>query len=199
MNAGMYHVLGMNHLAASQMPAADAAMLIFGRHGKQFILLISLVAVISSINAGLLYVPRILFAMARDQLLPRGVTSVNKGGTPSLSLFLCTLASAILVLTGTFDTLIAMGAILFVAVYLSGFISLLVLRRKEPQLPRPYKVWWYPWGTLAICFASAAFLVGSVLGDLKDSLFTLILIFLTYAASLLIVRKKRDHATVPLP
>jgi len=192
MNAGMYHVLGMSHLAASQMPAADAAMLIFGRHGQQFILLISLVAVISSINAGLLYVPRILFAMARDRLLPRGVTSVNKGGTPSLSLFLCTLASAILVLTGTFDTLIAMGSILFVAVYLSGFISLLVLRRKEPQLPRPYKVWCYPWGTLAICLASAAFLVGSVLGDLKDSLFTLILIFLTYAASLLIVRKKHS-------
>ncbi len=193
MNAGMFHVLHMDHLARSQMPAADAAMLVFGRYGQQFILVISLVAVISSINAGLMYIPRILLAMARDRLLPRAVTTVNKGGTPELALFLCTLASVILVLTGTFDTLIAMGAILFVAVYLSGFISLLVLRRTEPQLARPYKVWWYPWTTLAVSFASAAFLVGSVVGDLKDSLFTVILIFLAYAASLLIVRRKRTQ------
>jgi basic amino acid/polyamine antiporter, APA family len=47
--------LRMDHLAGSQMPAADAAMLVFGRYGKQIILLISLVAVISTINAGLLY------------------------------------------------------------------------------------------------------------------------------------------------
>src|SRR5205085_7744228 len=75
----------------------------------------------------------------------------DKGGTPPRALFLCTLASSILVLTGTFDTLIAIGSILFVAVYLSGFASLLVLRRSQPELPRPYKAWWYPWSTLAVC------------------------------------------------
>jgi APA family basic amino acid/polyamine antiporter len=194
-NAALFHVLRMDHLAGSQMPAADAAMLVFGRYGKQVILLISLVAVISTINAGLLYTPRILYAMAQDRLLPRDVTFVNKGGTPALALFLCTLASIILVLTGTFETLIAMGSILFVAVYLSGFASLLVLRRSEPELPRPYKVWWYPWSTLAVSFASAAFLLGSVLGDLRHSLFTAILIFLSYAASRLVVRKEA-HSTV---
>jgi len=194
-NAALFHVLRMDHLAGSQMPAADAAMLVFGRYGKQIILLISLVAVISTINAALLYTPRILYAMARDRLLPRDVSFVNKGGTPALALFLCTLASIILVFTGTFETLIAMGSILFVAVYLSGFASLLVLRRSEPELPRPYKVWWYPWSTLAVSFASAAFLLGSVLGDLRHSLFTAILIFLSYAASRLVVRNEA-HSTV---
>jgi basic amino acid/polyamine antiporter, APA family len=191
-NAALFHVLRMDHLAGSQMPAADAAMLVFGRYGKQIILLISLVAVISTINAGLLFTPRILFAMARDKLLPRNVTSVNRGGTPALALLLCTLASIILVLSGTFETLIAVGSILFVAVYLSGFASLLVLRRREPELARPYKAWWYPWSTLAVSVASVAFLVGSVLADLKHSLFTAILIFLSYAASVLIVRKAAD-------
>lgn len=192
-NAALFHVLRMDHLAGSQMPAADAAMLVFGRYGKQVILLISLVAVISTINAGLLYTPRILYAMARDRLLPRDVTSVNKGGTPTLALFLCTLASIILVLTGTFETLIAIGSILFVAVYLSGFASLLILRRSQPELPRPYKVWWYPWSTLAVSFASFAFLLGSVLGDLRHSLFTAILIFLSYATSRLVVRRKHTQ------
>jgi basic amino acid/polyamine antiporter, APA family len=58
-NAALFHVLRMDHLAGSQMSAADAAMLVFGRYGKQVILLVSLVAVISTINAGLLYTPRI--------------------------------------------------------------------------------------------------------------------------------------------
>jgi basic amino acid/polyamine antiporter, APA family len=194
-NAALFHVLHMDHLAGSQMPAADAAMLVFGRYGKQIILLISLVTVVSTINAALLYSPRILFAMARDRLLPAYVTLINKGGTPARALFLCTLASSLLVLTGTFDTLIAMGSILFVAVYLSGFTSLLVLRRTRPELPRPYKAWWYPWSTLAVCFASAAFLVGSVLGDLRHSLFTAILIFLSYAVSRIVVGKE-SHSTV---
>lgn len=189
-NAALLHVLRMDHLAGSPMPAVDAARLLFGSYGRQLILLISVVAVISSTNAGLMFTPRILFSMSRDSLLPRNVTSVNRGGTPSLALFLCAIVSIALVLSGSFDALIAIGSILFVAVYLSGFASLLILRRREPDLPRPYKVWWYPWSTLLVFLASAAFLLGSVIGDLKHSLFTAILILLSYLASILIVREK---------
>jgi len=189
-NAALFHVLHMDHLAGSQMPAVDAAMLLFGSYGRGLILLVSVIAVISSINAALMYIPRILFGMSRDGLLPRSITSVNRGGTPSLALFLCALASIALVLSGSFDTLIAIGSVLYVAVYLSGFASLLILRRHEPDLPRPYKAWCYPWSTLLVLLASAAFLLGSVIGDLKHSLFTAILVLLSYVASILIVREK---------
>ena len=192
-NAALFHVLHMDHLAGSQMPTVDAAMLLFGSYGRRLILLIAVVGVISTVNAGLMYTPRILFSMSRDGLLPRNITSVNRGGTPSLALFLCALASIALVLSGSFDTLIAIGSVLFVAVYLSGFASLLVLRRSEPDLPRPYR--WYPWSTVLVLLASAAFLLGSVIGDLKHSLFTAILILLSYVASILIVREKgHQHA-----
>jgi APA family basic amino acid/polyamine antiporter len=189
-NVALLHTLGMGHLAGSQLPAADAAMLVFGSYGRQFILLISVVGVLSTINAGLMLTPRILFSMARDGLLPQNVTTVNKGGTPTVALFLCSFASIILVLTGTFESLIAIAAILFVANYLPVFAALLVLRRKEPDLPRPYKAWFYPWTTLCVLVASAAFLVGSVIGDLRHSLFTVILILLSYVAAILITRSK---------
>jgi len=189
-NAALYHLLHMDHFAGSQMPAVDAAMLLFGGYGRRIILLIAVVAVVSSANAGLMFTPRILFSMSRDGLLPRNVTFVNRGGTPSLALFLCALVSGALVLSGSFDTLIAIGSILFVAVYLSGFASLLVLRGNEPDLPRPYKAWWYPWSTVLVILASAGFLVGSVIGDLKHSLFTAILILLSYVVSIVIVREK---------
>jgi len=189
-NAALFHVLHIDQVAGSPMPAVDAAMLLFGSYGRQLILLISVVAVISSINAALMYIPRILFSMSRDGLLPGSITSINRGGTPSLALFLSAIVSIALVVSGSFDTLIAIGSILFVAVYLSGFASLLILRRSEPNLPRPYKAWWYPWSTLLVLLASAAFLLGSVIGDLKHSLFTAILVLLSYVASILIVREK---------
>jgi APA family basic amino acid/polyamine antiporter len=191
-NAALYHALHMEHLAGSQMPLMDAAMLLFGSYGRRIILLIALVVVISNANAGLMYTPRILFSMSRDGLLPRNITSVNRGGTPSLALLLCAIVSSALVLNGSFDTLIAIGSILLVAVYLSGFAALLILRRSEPGLARPYKAWWYPWSTALVLLASAGFLLGSVIGDLKHSLFTAILILLSYVASILIVREK-DH------
>jgi APA family basic amino acid/polyamine antiporter len=180
----------MGNLAGSLLPAADAAMLVFGRYGRQFILLISVVGVLSTINAGLMLTPRILFSMARDGLLPQSVTSVNQGGTPTVALLLCWFAGILLILTGTFESLVAIASILFVAIYLPVFASLLVLRRKEPDLPRPYKAWFYPWTTVCVLLASAAFLIGSVIGDLRHSLFTVILILLSYVAALLITRRK---------
>ncbi len=190
MNAAYLHVLGMGHLAGSQLPAADAALLVFGRYGKQFILFISVVSAFSAINALLMLTPRILFAMARDGLLPQRVTKVNAGGTPTMALFLCAFFGILLVLSGTYDSLIAVASILFVAIYISGFAALLLLRRREPDLPRPYKAWWYPWTTLLVLLASVAFLIGSVIGDLRHSLFTVILILLSYATAFLATRRK---------
>jgi APA family basic amino acid/polyamine antiporter len=190
MNAAYLHTLGMSHLVGSKLPAADLAMLVFGSFGRQFILLISVVGVLSTINAGLMLTPRILFSMARDRLLPQGLTRVNRGGTPAAALFLCSFASIILVLSGTFESLVAIAAILFVANYLPVFAALLVLRRKEPDLSRPYKAWFYPWTTLCVLLVSAVFLIGSVIGDVRHSLFTVILILLSYVAALLVTRRK---------
>ena len=96
------------------------------------------------------------------------------------SLFLETGVAIALVLSGSFETLIAIAAFLFVAVYLSGFAAMFVLRLREPALPRPFKMWGYPWTNLTVLLASAAFLVGSIVADLKDALFTLVLIALSY-------------------
>ncbi len=194
-NTALVHVLHMQGLVGSLAPAADAALLIFGSYGKQFILILSVVTVISAINAALLMLPRVVFAMARDGFFPQRLTSVNQGGTPTAALFLCTFASIGLVLTGTFETLIAVNSILIVTVYLSGFLALLVLRKREPALARPHKAWLYPWSTIIVLAASAAFLLGSVIGDLQHSLFTIIFILLTYTASLFIGRKK-THSPV---
>jgi APA family basic amino acid/polyamine antiporter len=189
-NAALLHGLGMAQLAGSRMPATDAAELVFGRFGKQIILIISLIAVTSTINAGLLLTPRILFAMARDRLLPQNLVVVNQGGTPGAALLVCAVASIALVLSGSFETLISIAAILFVANYVPVYAALLVLRKREPDLPRPYKVWFYPWTPIFLVVVALAFLIGSVIGDLRHSLFTLMLILLSGIAAVIITTRR---------
>lgn len=189
-NLALFRVLPMSQFAGSHMPVADAAMAVLGAHGRQFILLISLVAVASTMNANTMITTRILFAMARDGMMPQWITRVNAGGTPTSALLLGSVLSVSLVLSGSFDTLIAIAAVLFVANYVSGFTSLFVLRRREPKLARPFKVWAYPWSNLAVLLVSVAFLIAAVVADLKDSLFTLVLMALACPVYLLFIRKR---------
>ena len=198
-NLALFHVLPMEKFAGSQMPVADAALAAFGARGRQLILLASLVAAISTINATVLASPRILFAMGRDRLMPAWLTPVNRGGTPVMALLVGTVVAGVLVLSGSFDTLVAIAAILFVVVYLSGFISLFVLRRREPTLNRPFTAWFYPWGNLLVLLASAAFLVGAVIADLKDALFTVIFIALTVPVYLVLARLNKMAAARQTP
>jgi APA family basic amino acid/polyamine antiporter len=190
-NAALLYVLPMSRLAGAQMPAADAALAVFGAHGREVILIVSLVSAISTINAILLMTPRILFGMSRDGLFPRWVGSVNTGGTPTAALFLGTLAAMAMVLSGNFEKLVAMSSFLFVVVYLSGFCALFMLRIREPNLPRPFKLWGYPWTNLAVLLASAAFLIATIVGDLKDALFTLGLVAISCPVYYFLIAKRR--------
>ena len=190
-NVALFRVLPMSQFAGSHMPVADAAMTVLGAHGKQLILLISLIAAASTMNANTMITSRILFAMARDGMMPRWITRVNTGGTPTSALLVATVFSIALVLSGSFDALVGIAAVLFVANYVSGFTSLFMLRRREPTLARPFKVWGYPWSNLAVLLVSSAFLVAAVVADLKDALFTLALVALAGPLYFLFVRKHR--------
>jgi APA family basic amino acid/polyamine antiporter len=204
LNVALLHVLPMNKLAGSEVPGADAAMAIFGGRGKQFILVLAMVTVLSALNATVLLSCRILFGMGRDGWLPRWLASVNSGGTPSAALLVVSLASIVLILSGGYEKLIGIGSFLVVVLYLSGFCALFALRIREPELPRPFKAWGYPWTNLVVLLASAAFLIATVVGDLKDALFTLILISLSYPVYFFVARRRRlllstsDAVPVPL-
>jgi APA family basic amino acid/polyamine antiporter len=193
-NAALVYVLRIPLLANSKTPAADAAFLLFGAHGQQVLLGISLVILASTMNATLLITPRILFGMSRDGLLPHAITSVNAGGTPGPALLLCTAAAALLVLAGSFETLLGIAAFLFVVVYISGFLALLFLRARRPDLPRPFRVWGYPWTTAAVLLASLGFLVASAIGNVRDSLETVLFIALTYALYRFAVKPRKARA-----
>ncbi|MSV29661.1 MAG: amino acid permease, partial [Bryobacterales bacterium] len=122
---------------------------------------------------------------SRDGLFWRRAQTVNAGGTPTVALFLSCSASVALVITGTFEKLVAMASFLFVVNYSSAVLSLLILRRREPELPRPWKVPLYPWVPLAVLATGAGFLIADLVTDPDNSLPALGLLSCSYPVYLL--------------
>ena len=177
-NGALLHVLPMPTLSQATLPAADAARSLIGSHGAQLITAVALVSLLGLINTVVMAAPRILFGLSRDRLMPAVLSQVNQGGTPVAALLLTSGSAALLVLVGSFDHLLGMGAFLYVGLPLSGIAAQIWLRRHQPELPRPFLSWGYPITPWVVGGGSIAFLAGAVISDSFDSLLALALVAL---------------------
>jgi basic amino acid/polyamine antiporter, APA family len=168
-NAAVLYVLPMSEIAGNTFVLGTAAEKIFGPYGDTIIRAIMVVSLLSCLNANQLFCSRTLYAMSCDRLFFQSFTRVNQGGTPTLCLLLSTIVGVLFVL-GSFEIVIAMLSFFFVANYTLSYSSLFALRKNEPQMERPYRAWGYPWTTGIALFASALFLIASIVPDLKDAL-----------------------------
>lgn len=180
LNLAFLHVLPLGRMAGEELVAATAAREIFGANGDRVVRAVLIVSLVSAANAILLMGSRLPYGLSRDGLVWRGLSGVNPGGTPIASLGLSVLVTAVLLLTGTFDQILALAAFFFVVNYIMSFLSVLVLRRKEPGTPRPYRAFGYPGVTILLLLCSIGFLVSAVLSDSRNSLFALGLLVASY-------------------
>ncbi len=185
-NLALIHVMPLSEIAGEPLAVGKAAGVIFGRYGDTVIRVLAIVSMLSTINAYTLSAPRTLYAMSCDGLFTHHGTSVNKGGTPTITLLISTIVAVLFIVSGTFEKVLAVIAFFFVGYYTMAFLSVIVLRRREPNLPRPYRVWGYPWTTLIVLIGSVAFLAGAVAGDTKNSLWALGLLAISYPVYLIV-------------
>ena len=194
-NVALLYVLPVTAMAGDNFALGTAAGLFFGPLGRKAVFALMLVSLLSAVNADTLMATRVLFAVSRDGLVSRWAARVNPGGTPTAALAAGTAVAVAFIATGTFEAVIEMLAYFFVANYTLSFLSLFVLRHREPQAARPYRAWGYPWSTGLVLLGSVAFLIGAVIADLKDtsaarhySIYALALLVLSYPAYRLLRR-----------
>jgi APA family basic amino acid/polyamine antiporter len=178
-NAAVLYVLPMSEIAGNNFSLGLAAQRVFGPHGDTVFRSIMVLALFSSLNALHLMGARVIYAMSRDGLFFRSVSRVNKGGTPTLGLLLSALVGVAFAVF-SFDRVIAMLAFFFVTNYLLSFISLFLLRLRDPEMPRPYRAWGYPWTTALALLGSIGFLIEAVREDRTNSIFTLAALACSY-------------------
>jgi basic amino acid/polyamine antiporter, APA family len=178
-NAAVLYVLPMNEIAGNTFSLGLAAERVFGAYGDFIFRSIMVLALFSSLNALHLMGARVIYAMSRDGLFFRAVSRVNKGGTPTVGLLLSAIVGLAFAIF-SFERVIAMLAFFFVTNYLLSFVSLFLLRMREPALPRPYRAWGYPWTTALALLGSIGFLIGAVREDRTNSLLTLVALACSY-------------------
>lgn len=188
-NLAFTRVVPLPTLAGKTLAAGAVAQHLFGIHGDTVMRTVMVLALLSAVNSNILMAPRVIFAMASDRLFWRGASEVNRGGTPDVALLISSILAAAFIVTGTFDSVIAKLAFFFVANYTLSFLTLFVLRRREPETPRPYRAWGHPFTTGLALLASIVFLAGAVLTDTVNSLYAVGLLFLSFPAYLVVRRR----------
>ncbi len=192
-NLALVYALPMSAIAGDKLALGAAAATIFGEWTITFLSALMIVSMLAGINAYHLMASRITFAMSRDRLLPPIVARVNRGGTPTTALLLSTVGSVGLTLLPLlrvgekrpFEDALAVTTFFFVTNYVLAYLATLLLRRREPTAPRPYRAWGYPWTTGLALAGSLAFLGGAIAGDTRNSLYALVVLAASYPLYLL--------------
>jgi APA family basic amino acid/polyamine antiporter len=180
-NIALLYVLPIAKIAGQDFAVGVAANEIFGRHGDTVFRSLTILSMLSAVNAYHLMATRVLFAMSRDGLFTAKASGVNKGGTPVFALFVSVMVAVLFIVFGqTFERVLAVLAFFFVANYTLSFISVFVLRRREPNKERPYRAWGYPWTTAVALTGSVLFLVGAIASDTRVSIYALLLLAVSY-------------------
>jgi basic amino acid/polyamine antiporter, APA family len=144
------YVLPMDQIVDVYKTQNDIAAVAVVRHfaggtGATLISLIILVTTLGCTNSTILMPPRVYYAMAKDGLFfPRAAEIHPVFNTPNPALWMQGLWACLLVLSGSFDQLTDM--LIFAAFFFYGATALgvFVMRRREPDAERPYRVWGYP-------------------------------------------------------
>ncbi|MCA1625815.1 MAG: amino acid permease [Acidobacteria bacterium] len=188
-NLALLYVLPVPQLAASKFAAADAMSLILGERSGQILTALALLSIIGIINALLMFVPRVVFALGRDGMFLNSAAKVNKGGTPVFALVFTALPAIVLASIGTFEKLLAISEFFAITINILLIGSLFILRRREPDLPRPYRTWGYPFTPLILLLISFTIFVGYIVSNPSDSLYAIAALAVSYPIFLLVKRK----------
>jgi APA family basic amino acid/polyamine antiporter len=193
-NFAFLHVLGLERMAGDPFTAGSASLALFGERGRGLLHVVMILALLSSVNALLLLASRVPVAMSRDRLLPAMFCDVNLGGTPAPALFASASVALAFLFSGTFDAVIAVLAYFFIASYTLSFISVFVLRAREPAAPRPYRAWGHPWTTALALAGSIAFLIAAVANDWTNARVSLLLLVASYPVFWVSQRRSKSGA-----
>lgn len=152
-----FHVLGFSRVAQSQHVASDAMSALLGNKGAEWITVAMIVSAFGALHVNFLGGPRVSYAMARDGVFFSFAKRIQPlFHTPSGAVIFQGCVTILLVLTGTYQELYSLAMFGISFFFALTALALIRLRRTEPELTRPYRVWGYPWTVVVVGAATFA-------------------------------------------
>lgn len=176
-NVAYFYVLPAAEVAVSDRVASVMMRAVVGEWGATAVTVAALISMFAAINGSLLSGSRIPYALARDGLFFRRFAAVNpKHLTPGFSVLALSGWSAVLVLSGRYDQLLTMVIFPSWILYGMSTAAVIVLRRRQPHLARPYKTLGYPVVPLLFVSVACMLLVATLQKSPRESMLGLIVI-----------------------
>jgi APA family basic amino acid/polyamine antiporter len=145
-NAAVQYVLPAAGIAASPRPASAATAIAVGAWGAAIVSAGMALSILVSLNGTIMSGARVPFAMSRDGYFFKAMAEVHpRFHTPSVALLVQFALSVVLLLfAGSFRRLFSLAIFSEWLFYMVAASTVFVLRKKEPDAPRPYRTWGYP-------------------------------------------------------
>jgi len=178
-NAAYFYVLSPREVAASSRVAGDMMHKVLGQSGANAVAIAAMISIFAALNGSILTGSRVPYAMARDGFFLRSFGSVHPAyRTPGVSILGLSAWSALILLSGQYDQLFT--CVIFSSWILYGMTtaSVIVLRRKRPDIDRPYRTWGYPIVPVLFVLSALCLVLSTLFDSPRESLFGLVLIFI---------------------
>lgn len=144
-NLAYMRVLSIDEMAASPRVAASVAQQTLGSRGASLVSLIILLSIVGTLNGCFLTSPRVYFAQSRDGLFFRKFGEIHpRYQTPGFAILAQCAWAIVVLVTGSYETLVDYAMFALWLSYGLMVAGVMILRRKRPDLLRPYRMWGYP-------------------------------------------------------
>lgn len=173
MNAVYFYGAPIDQLAGRVEVGLVAARNLFGEVGAVLVTAVLCASLLGSAAAMTVAGPRVYYALGRDYHAFGLLARTGRGGVPVSALLLQGLVTSAIILSGRIDQIMQYAGFtltLFASLAVSCVIT---LRIRQPELPRPFHCWGYPWTPLFFLAASGWMMVWAVRGRPVESLLSL--------------------------
>jgi len=152
--------LPMNALAGEIKVGEATAKALYGQDIAGLFIIVVIISMFGALNGNILVGARVTYAMAKDNLFFPSAAKVHpKNHTPGNAIIIQGAWSSILALSGTFEELITLVVFVNFMMWITAASTVFVLRKKQPDLDRPYKVWGYPYIPAFFILLSTAIMI----------------------------------------
>jgi len=170
-NAAYFYVLSAEQVATTDRVAAEMMRRIMGDSGAGAVSLAAMLSIFAALNGSILTGSRVPYAMARDGMFFRSISVVHpRWCTPSNAILAMCVWSALLVLSGRYEQLFTYVIFSTWILYGMATASVIVLRRKRPDMARPYRTLGYPVVPVLFVLVAVALLASTLMSSPRESL-----------------------------
>ena len=178
-NWAYFRVLTPAEVGEHKLVAAEMMQRVQGPAGAAAVSIAAMISIFAALNGSILTGSRVPYAAARDGLFFKAAARVHPAfRTPGVSILMLTGWSSLLVLSGKYEQLYTYVIFASWILYAMATASVFVLRRKRPDLPRPYRTLGYPVVPILFLAGAALLEVSTLINQPRESIAGIVLILL---------------------